>query len=404
MRLLLEFGMESSAAVPIVYEGITWGELYAMSGSDAPRLSDADVRYMQAICGQIGLALGRAELFSRLSAMAFEDALTGLANRRAIEDRLEELAARGEPAALLLGDLDGLKAINDTGGHDAGDVVLRQTALALREAAGGDPLVTPARLGGDEFCVLMPGATAAEAEALAQRASALLIGGVTLSWGVALTPAGEWKPAALLRAADVAQYRAKRSGGGCLRTAAAPVAGPLARRPAERTRDRGSLAARLVDSALEWLDGPGRRAPAATRVQAVAEFAAEALDASSWSVSEERSDAGTVRTTAHTDRRLGAGARVVDQHEAFVLAAYPETLAIVRDGGVFHIDVEDSAADAAERKLLAERGRAQLLAAGAAGHLVELFGDDATLPMGWAAGPLRLLVREAASSAAPSAG
>ena len=69
---------------------------------------------MQAICGQIGLALGRAELFSRLSAMAFEDALTGLANRRAIEDRLEELAARGEPAALLLGDLDGLKAINDT--------------------------------------------------------------------------------------------------------------------------------------------------------------------------------------------------------------------------------------------------------------------------------------------------
>ena len=55
-----------------------------------------DVRYMQAICGQIGLALGRAELFSRLSALAFEDALTGLANRRAIEDRLDELAARGE--------------------------------------------------------------------------------------------------------------------------------------------------------------------------------------------------------------------------------------------------------------------------------------------------------------------
>ena len=94
--------------------------------------------------------------------------------------------------------------------------------------------------------------------------------------------------AALLRTADVAQYRAKRSGGGCLRTAAGPVAGPLARRPAERTRDRGSLAARLVDSALEWLDGPGRRAPAATRVQAVAELAAEVLDASSWSVSEER--------------------------------------------------------------------------------------------------------------------
>ena len=65
--------MDSSAAVPIVYEGATWGELYATSGSDRPRLSHADVRYMQAICGQIGLALGRAELFSRMSALAFED-------------------------------------------------------------------------------------------------------------------------------------------------------------------------------------------------------------------------------------------------------------------------------------------------------------------------------------------
>ena len=76
-RLLAELGMDCSAAVPIVFEGVTWGELYAASGSDRPPLSESDVHYMQAICGQIGLALGRAELFSRLSALAFEDALTG---------------------------------------------------------------------------------------------------------------------------------------------------------------------------------------------------------------------------------------------------------------------------------------------------------------------------------------
>ena len=69
----------------------------------------------------------------------------------------------------------------------------------------------------------------------------------------------------------------------------------------------------------------------------------------------------------------------------------------------FHLDAEDPEADAGERVLLVRRGRTQLLAAGASGHLVELYGDAATLPMSWAAASLRLLVREAVSPAAPSA-
>jgi len=125
------------------------------------------------------------------------------------------------------------------------------------------------------------------------------------------------------------------------------------------------------------------------------------LDASSWSVSEMSPDAGTVRTTTHADRRLGADS-VVDAHETFLLADYPETLVTVRDGGAFHLDAEDPEADVAERLLLARSGRTQLLAAGASGQLVELYGDGATLPMGWAAAPLRLLVREAVSTAGPA--
>ena len=132
LALLRELGADSSAAVPIVYEGRTWGELYATTAAGDPRLSESDVSYMHAICGQIGLALGRAELFSRLSTLAFEDPLTGLPNRRAAEERLEQLAARAEPVSLLLGDLDGLKTINDKLGHDAGDAALRATADALR--------------------------------------------------------------------------------------------------------------------------------------------------------------------------------------------------------------------------------------------------------------------------------
>ena len=196
LALLRELGADSAAAVPIVYEGRTWGELYATTAAGDPRLSESDVAYMHAICGQIGLALGRAELFSRLSTLAFEDPLTGLPNRRAAEERLEQLAARAEPVALLLGDLDGLKAINDKLGHEAGDAALRATADALRAAVAGDDGITPARLGGDEFCVMLPGATVAEAEALrAPRRRAALraaAAGVTFSWGVAASsgPAG----------------------------------------------------------------------------------------------------------------------------------------------------------------------------------------------------------------------
>ncbi len=94
---------------------------------------------------------------------------------------------------------------------------------------------------------------------------------------------------------------------------------------------------------------------------------------------------------------------MVDAHETFLLADYPETLAIVRDGGAFHVAAEDPEADLAERMVLTRRGRTQLLAAGASGQLVELYGDGATLPMGWAAASLRLLVREVVSPPAPPA-
>ena len=393
-QLLRETGMASSAAVPIVYEGVTWGELYAASGHGRPVLTRADIHYMEAICGQIGLALGRAELFSRLSALAFEDALTGLANRRAIEDRLEELAARGEPATLLLGDLDGLKAINDAAGHDAGDDVLREAAAALRAAAGDDDLITAARLGGDEFCVLMPGASLDQAEALAARASAGL-SDATFSWGVAQTHERDWRPAHLLRAADVAQYEAKRSGGDRVHAAVAPIAPVNLDRRTPRTRDQAARGGRLAESALAWLDGEGVSAPAARRVQAVAELAAEELDAASWSVSAATDDGEDVETIARTDRRVGADVRVVRLGAAYRLADYPRTAAVLARGGAFHVETGDPAADPAEVALLHTLGRTQVLVAGAGGFLVELYGDTGTPPLGWAATALRLLLREA---------
>ncbi len=330
IALLHELGKESAAAVPIVYQGVTWGELYATTAAGQPRLSDRDLRYMHAICGQIGLALGRAELFSQLSALAFEDALTALANRRSIEERLEGLAARREHTAVLLGDLDGLKAVNDRLGHEAGDAVLRAAADALRAATAVVDGV-PGRLGGDEFCVVLPGATAAEAERFARAASDALRAGtsdVTFSWGIALTADLDWRPAALLRAADGAQYQAKRSGGDCVRTAAAPVTGPPEPGRGHRGRDQAPRVTGLMDDALAWLDGDGRAAPVAQRMQGVAELAAEALGAANWAVSRASGDA--LRTLAQTDRRLAPDVRVVRAADTWSLADYPATRDVLR--------------------------------------------------------------------------
>src|SRR3954453_20681967 len=89
---------------------------------------------MGAICMQVALAIGRAELYSRLVDAAYRDPLTGLANRRAFDERLAQAVAA--PVALLLGDVDGLKDLNDTAGHDAGDEALRTVACALAELEG----------------------------------------------------------------------------------------------------------------------------------------------------------------------------------------------------------------------------------------------------------------------------
>ncbi len=224
---------------------------------------------------------------------------------------------------------------------------------------------------------------------------------MTFSWGVA-HGSGDWKPALLLRGADVAQYQAKRVGGDCVRLATAPVAGVPLDRGSPRTRDRGVAALQLIEAAMAWLDGEGREMSATRRLEAVAELASEALDAASWSVSEVTPDGRSLHTVAHIDRRVGPGVRVVRQHDSYPLASFPRTSRALRSGDAFHVDAEHPGEEVAIGALLRETGRDQLLAGAAACRLVELFGDAATPPMDWAASPLRLLVREA-TSAAPSA-
>ena len=170
----------------------------------------------------VGILLAlRARLERERDAMrrfALRDPLTGLANRRALDERLGYEIARhtrhGESFAVLALDLDGFKLVNDRFGHEAGDELLREAAGALVEVVRAQDTVV--RLGGDEFCVLAPQTGQANADRLITRVRAALAGvtagvsGLSASVGTAVFPADGTTPDALLAAADLAALEAKR--------------------------------------------------------------------------------------------------------------------------------------------------------------------------------------------------
>ena len=157
----------------------------------------------------------------QLAFLAHHDELTGLANRRALEQHLSGLTAEGAAFGVVLCDLDGFKPINDVYGHDAGDTVLDAVARRLEHGLRAGDLA--ARLGGDEFVVVVSEARdAATLAAIAERIRHRLGDPVrygnhhlrfSASLGTALHPADGTSPHALLGAADAAMYEAKQAGG-----------------------------------------------------------------------------------------------------------------------------------------------------------------------------------------------
>jgi diguanylate cyclase (GGDEF)-like protein len=176
------------------------------------------------LAAQVVIALENARLHRIVERQALLDSLTGLANRRSIEEALRSELARaarfGTPAALVLADIDDFKRVNDRYGHAVGDEVLREFADALRETLRESD--TAGRWGGEEFALILAGTDADGGAALAERARVLigertvhLPGGeavqVTASFGVAAFPECGGT-VALLEAADDALYGAKRRG------------------------------------------------------------------------------------------------------------------------------------------------------------------------------------------------
>jgi diguanylate cyclase (GGDEF)-like protein len=142
---------------------------------DRPALSPAELDVLRRYPDSAGAALRNAHLREELRRLAYTDPLTGLANRRAIEDRLAE-HERG-PRSVLFIDFDGLKSVNEKVSYEAGDAVIRAVGEALRLSESPDWL--PGRLGGDEFVVFLPGTgvegVRTEALALAARLEELSV-------------------------------------------------------------------------------------------------------------------------------------------------------------------------------------------------------------------------------------
>ena len=155
----------------------------------------------------------------RLMTMASTDDLTGVANRRAFNERLSYLSMesdRGRDLSLILCDIDNFKVFNDHHGHPAGDEIIRLVAQALSESCRGMDMV--ARYGGEEFALLLPGTGLQGAITLAERARAGVEGivspyeSVSMSFGVCSVSTEVRTPQALISAADKALYRAKDNG------------------------------------------------------------------------------------------------------------------------------------------------------------------------------------------------
>jgi diguanylate cyclase (GGDEF)-like protein len=192
------------------------------------RISDklygrAEVELAGTLSFAAAIALKNSELVEQLHSAATTDELTGLYNRRALEERLAAEISRSLRhqlhTSVLLIDLDRFKVINDTLGHAAGDRLLIQVGRALRQQCRALDVV--GRLGGDEFLVILPMTKPAEAQVFVARVQASMramekdspeFGPCTLSMGIAESPKHGTTVSSLLAAADTALYKAKRAG------------------------------------------------------------------------------------------------------------------------------------------------------------------------------------------------
>jgi diguanylate cyclase (GGDEF)-like protein len=220
---------KSFISYPIRIGGRTIGVLNVTDKSSGEKYDDIDLSLLEIIGPQVALALERAEWQQRATEfqlMSITDPLTGLLNRRYLQERMNEEVNRSRrydyPMSFLMIDIDDFKSYNDLNGHQAGDQALQITAHCLKVALRSADVAC--RYGGEEFGVLLPQTPLTEATAIAERMKQRVAetdyphgksqptGGVTISIGISTFNKHVDSPDRIIAAADRALYNAKRKG------------------------------------------------------------------------------------------------------------------------------------------------------------------------------------------------
>ncbi len=219
-ELLLRLGKASAVSAPVIVDRRVWGEVYATRAAGEPVFGADEMAYLEGLIAILAGALSRAERERALSALAYRDPLTGLANRRAIDEHAQRIFDVPPGESRVVGvvaiDINGLKQANDKLGHQAGDRLIQSVARRLQQAYAYIPDTIVARVGGDEFTVLLSGSPLGHVVAIADelsRRSWERDPETSLSCGAAgavITSDSDLRPADLFAAADHAQYVAKR--------------------------------------------------------------------------------------------------------------------------------------------------------------------------------------------------
>ncbi len=218
--------------VPLTVNGIAIGILHlnrialqTHGAQDAEQYTEHKTQIVNMLAEHIALAIANLKLKESLRQQSIRDALTGLFNRRYMEETLERELSRAEreekPVSVIMFDIDHFKQFNDLSGHDAGDALLRELGIFLNKSVRGGDIVC--RYGGEEFLAVLP---SADVENARERAEELRLGvknmlvyhlgkplaKCTISLGVATFPTNARDSETLLKAADTALYRAKNEG------------------------------------------------------------------------------------------------------------------------------------------------------------------------------------------------
>jgi len=216
--------------VPMMAHGEILGTLYLDTGLDQKQpvvkaLTETQERTVRTLSEHLSLAVANLNLRESLRIQSIRDPLTGLFNRRYMEESLErELrrALRKEAfLSLLMVDIDHFKRFNDGWGHEAGDAVLRELARLLQSQLRAEDIAC--RYGGDEILLVLPEADVEAAQKSAERLQTTVrttqiqhygkvLEGLTLSIGIACYPRHASNAGALIGAADAALYKAKENG------------------------------------------------------------------------------------------------------------------------------------------------------------------------------------------------